>query len=110
MKKKLCLLYVFLACALTHVQAQNKVVNLADTVKVNDLLQKFRETVGESQDKSFAFALEAKNLSEKLSYRKGQAAALKSMGIARYYAGKTFEALDYWQQSLKVFESINDKT
>ena len=110
MKRKLWLLCLILACYYPHAKAQTRNVNLADTVKVDALLQKFKETVGESQEQSFSYALEAKVLSEKLNYRKGLAAALKSMGIAKYYAGKKFEALDFWQQSLKVFESINDKT
>jgi len=99
-----------LACIYPHAKAQVKNVNLTDTVKVNALLQQFKETVGESQDKSFGYAREAKEISEKLNYKKGLAAALKSMGIARYYAGKNLQAVDYWQQSIKVFESINDNT
>jgi adenylate cyclase len=110
MKKKLWLLCMTLACIYPHAKAQVKNVNLTDTVKVNALLQQFKETVGESQDKSFGYAREAKEISEKLNYKKGLAAALKSMGIARYYAGKNLQAVDYWQQSIKVFESINDNT
>ncbi len=110
MKRKLMILCVLFMWGHLSGVAQKKGINAADTVKVNALLQLFKETVGASQDQSIAYAMEAKNLSEKINYKKGLASALKSIGIAYYYSGKTLEALNYWQQSLKVFESIKDKT
>lgn len=110
MEKKLKFISLLLLLCSCNAWAQKKEISLADTSKVNSLLQLFKETVGESQEKSIAYAIEAKNLSEKIHFKKGLAISLKSLGIAHYYAGKTLEALDFWQQSLKVFEDIDDKT
>ena len=108
MKWTLRLLCVFLIWTTSKGEAQDKGINGTDTVKVNSLLQQFKENYSESPEKAISYAEEAKKLSEKIGYKKGLAYALKSLGIANYYSGKSIAALDYWQQSLKVFESMND--
>jgi class 3 adenylate cyclase len=80
----------------------------ADTFRVNSLLQMFKEKFSEEPEKAIAYAVEARNLSDKIKYPKGSAAALKSIGISYYYSGKMVEALDYWERALRIFESMKD--
>lgn len=55
-------------------------------------------------------AARAKSLAEDIKYLKGAGYALKAKGIVHYFQGNFVEALSAWQQSLAVFESINDRT
>jgi adenylate cyclase len=111
MKRKILRLFVlsaWLAVAL-NLQSQVPVVNEADTSLVNELLQKSKEILNESPDKAIALATQAKDLAEKADFLKGKASALKYIGLGYYYQGKYIETLDYWNQSLKIFERLNDQ-
>ena len=79
-----------------------------DSVFVNKLIQKSKEYFTDSPAKAIALATQAKTIAEKIHFEKGQAYALKNIGITYYFQGKYLEALDYYQQSLKFFKEIND--
>jgi class 3 adenylate cyclase/tetratricopeptide (TPR) repeat protein len=79
-----------------------------DTVKVNSLLQQSKDHAADAPEMTITLAKQAKALADRLNYLKGQAYALKNIGLGYYYQGKYIEALDYWNQSLKVFETIQD--
>src|SRR5882672_2302774 len=81
---------------------------LGDTSLVNSLLQESKGYFIDSPAKAIDLAMQAKVLAENLHFQKGDAYALKNIGIAYYFQGKYLEALDYYQQSLKVFTEIND--
>jgi tetratricopeptide (TPR) repeat protein len=56
-----------------------------------------------------SYATQANDLSIKLNYKKGNALALKAIGMVHYNQGKYLETLDFWNQSLKLFEAMDDK-
>ncbi|MFI5220565.1 MAG: adenylate/guanylate cyclase domain-containing protein, partial [Bacteroidia bacterium] len=51
----------------------------------------------------------AKTLAEKLNYQRGVGYALKNIGLANQRQGNYVNALNSWEQSLKVFDEINFK-
>jgi adenylate cyclase len=79
-----------------------------DTSKVNVLLALGKIYSGTSPGFSLSFSEQAISLSEELKYKKGIAYGLKNKGIAYYNQSKYPEAIDYWQQSLAVFDSMGD--
>ncbi|CAN5459394.1 hypothetical protein BH11BAC2_BH11BAC2_04830 [soil metagenome] len=88
-----------------------KVLNSSreDSSKVNTLLALSSKFYSSAPDTAIYYAKVAKELAIKVSFPKGEAMALKNIGIAYYNQGKYVETLDYWIQSLAVFDSIGDK-
>ncbi|MEO6490540.1 MAG: adenylate/guanylate cyclase domain-containing protein [Ferruginibacter sp.] len=81
---------------------------LSDTVLVNTLLQESKGYFSDSPAKAIEIAGRAKSIAEKLHYKKGQAYALKNIGISYYFQGKYLEALDHYHQSLGIFKESGD--
>jgi len=113
------LLIVFLCISIYIASsAQNKqvdsllaVLNTAreDTVKVNTLISLSGSLMRSNATDALRYAGEAKALSDKLGFKRGQAYALKSIGLGFYFQGDYIGALPYWQQSLSTFRTIGDK-
>ncbi|MEN9570466.1 MAG: hypothetical protein RL172_1697 [Bacteroidota bacterium] len=80
-----------------------------DTNKVNTLVALSRISVAANPELALQYAADATNLSSKIAFDRGRALALKSAGMVYYNQGKYLETLDYWTQSLNVFDSIEDK-
>ena len=78
----------------------------ADTTLVNDLLQQSTEQRNNDSYKSLGLALQAKELAEKIDFKKGAAYASKNIGLAYLVQAKYIEALQNYDQSLKIFEEI----
>ena len=78
----------------------------ADTALVNDLLQQSTEQRNNDPAKSLTLALQAKELAEKIDFQKGAAYAYKNIGLAYLIQAKYIEALQNYEQSLKIFEEI----
>lgn len=89
-----------------------KVLNTTtdDTVKVTLLNQVSKDYFNTSPEEARKYALQAKELAEKVGYKYGLANSLKNVGISYYMQSEYVETLTYWNQSLKEFESINDIT
>ena len=81
-----------------------------DSALVNSLLQQSKDRLTDDPQKAINLAIQAKELAEKIVFIKGQAYALKSIGLAYYSQAKYPEALQYWRESLNIFENINDET
>src|SRR6185369_1108144 len=64
----------------------------ADTNAVNALLTLSRNEFGSDPDKAIQYALQAKQLADKIDFKKGAATALKNIGIANTNQGKNIEA------------------
>src|SRR3954469_19209049 len=79
-----------------------------DTATVNALLDKSKSLIGSDSAKSRELAMEAKKIASQINYPKGEAYALKNVGMLYYLKGKYVETLDYWNQSLKIFEDAKD--
>src|SRR5215203_99708 len=96
-------LMIFLCfCCYAYGQPQVK----EDTAFVNDLLAKSKALFGEDPDKAIVTARQAQATAIKINFKKGEALALKNIGIGYYFQQKYVEALDYWNQSLSIFEQI----
>jgi class 3 adenylate cyclase/lipopolysaccharide biosynthesis regulator YciM len=54
------------------------------------------------------YAKQANELAGSLKYNKGEAYALKNIGLAEYYQGNYEKVFEFWTKSLKEFESIPD--
>jgi len=110
-KKPLSLFVLIIGLAITvYSQPANSLAEQeADTVLINNLLQQSRDSLNESPEKAIALAQQAKDLSEKAGFKRGDAYALKNIGLGYYYQGKYIETLDYWNQSLKIFDSLRDQ-
>lgn len=88
-------------------QIQN-VISARDTNSVNLLISLSKSKLGVSFDDALSYAMEAKDIAISIDFRKGEALALKYIGMPYYFQSKFIETLDYWQQSLEVFEELGD--
>ena len=80
----------------------------SDTAKVNAMLKESTGLFKTDPNKAIEIALQAKAQADKIDFKKGAAYALKNVGLGYYYQGKYVETLDYWEQSLKMFEELKD--
>src|SRR6185436_6729998 len=55
-------------------------------------------------------ASEARAIAGRIGFQKGEAMALKNIGIGYYKKGFYAEAMENWRQSLSIFESLKDTT
>ena len=81
---------------------------VGDSVTVNNLLQQSKDHFNDDPVKAIDLAKQAKELAATINFDKGEAYALKNIGIVYFYQGKYVETLDFWNQSIAIFERIND--
>jgi class 3 adenylate cyclase len=77
-----------------------------EVVALNALTLEFIQLDDLQQAKTTAH--QAIALADRLDFKKGKAYALKNAGLAEYYQSKYKEVLEYWTQSLQMFEVIQD--
>jgi len=80
----------------------------SDTARVNAMLEESKGLFKTDPNKAIEVALKAKEEADKIGFKKGAAYALKNVGLGYYYQAKYVETLDYWEQSLKMFEELKD--
>jgi adenylate cyclase len=80
-----------------------------DTIRVNTLLALSSNVFRSAPEEAIRYGTEAKDLAERLKFKKGLAYAQKSIGMGYYFQGNYIETLFYWQQSLNTFELAGDK-
>lgn len=100
--KKILLILILVSGSAAHGQKK-------DTATVNALIDESKSLVGTDSAKAISLAQQAKEMASELDYPNGEAYALKYIGMVYYMKGKFGEALDFWNQSLEVFESMNDE-
>jgi adenylate cyclase len=105
MNLKHCLLIFVLLC---HFIAFGQDNQSRDTTTVNKLLDKSKSLVGSDSAQAINLALQAKEIATELNYSKGEANALKYIGMVYYFRGMYVQTLDYWNKSLEIFENAND--
>ena len=106
---KLILLLAYISFSINGIAQtgnQSQAPSKADTSLVNSLLQQSTEQRNNDPDKSLELALQAKELAEKTGFQKGAAYAYKNIGLAYLIQAKYIEALQNYEQSLKIFEDI----
>lgn len=80
----------------------------ADTHRVNNLLRTAWISRGDDPQNSMKDALEAKDLSVKLGFGKGEAMALSTIGVLQYRRGDLTSASATHLQALRIRERIGD--
>ena len=80
-----------------------------DTSKVNTLLLLSKKYFSEEPSEAIRVATQAKNLAEKLKFKRGEAYALKNIGIGYYMQGKYLETFEYWNKSKQCFDLLGDR-
>ena len=106
-----CCKILWLFCLLwtsTQSLGQGKPGFSTDTARINQLLADSKPYLATEPDKAIALSTQARELAENAGYQLGLAYALKDIGVGYYYKGKYMEALQYYNQSLQVFQYLND--
>ena len=91
-------------------QSDLSVFTGGDTIAINKLLHQSKELVSKDPQRAISVAIQAKKLAEKINFFKGQAYAIKNIGMGYYVKGEMGEALTYWRESLNIFEKISEET
>lgn len=114
---KISLILAFTALLVLPVNAQDMQLDslkaeltnsIKDTIKVHLLIKLSQLNALSSPDEAIQYGLDAKSLSEELQFIRGEALALKYLGMAYYFQAKYLETIQYWQQSHDVFEAMGD--
>lgn len=79
-----------------------------DTAAVNALIEKSKAFIGSDSAQAVSLAWRAQKMANQIGYTQGEAYALKNVGMVYYLRGMYVQTLDYWNQSLQLFESIKD--
>jgi tetratricopeptide (TPR) repeat protein/tRNA A-37 threonylcarbamoyl transferase component Bud32 len=120
-KKKIVALTAILMISISMVSFAEKTIDqkIADlekklpTVSGKEKIEVLNELAYEykyqSTEKCIKYANHALNLSQKLNHRKGEAAALKIVGVGYRLIGNKNRALECIQKALKIFENLGDK-
>jgi adenylate cyclase len=88
--------------------AKGQVLPARDTITVNKLLDDSKSLVGTDSAKAISLAMQAKEIAAEIEYPRGEAYALKNIGLVYYNRGMYAETLDFWNQSLQIFENLKD--
>src|SRR5258705_7229718 len=108
--KKLYLIALFIIIAIGAFSqtAKPDPEKSTDTARINALLKQSNVNAPKEPEKAIEIALQAKAQAEKIDFKQGIAYALKNIGLGYYFQEKKVETLDYWGQSLKIFEDLKD--
>jgi adenylate cyclase len=80
----------------------------SDTARINALIKESKGLISKDPDKAIEIALQAKEQADKIDFKQGVAYALKNIGLVYYSRAKYVETLQYWDESLKIFEELKD--
>ena len=80
----------------------------ADTARVLTLIDESTKVRGTDADRSLKLATDAHLLASQIGFSRGDATALKNIGIVHYFKGRYVEALEAYNQSLTIFRSLSD--
>jgi adenylate cyclase len=119
MRKWLALISLFFILGSGSGMAQDSIVDSLkvvilsaedDTVKVENLILLSQNLVGSDNPNAIYYASRARDMAIMLNYQAGLAKALKFIGIGYYYQAEIVQTINYWEQSLAVFEELGDKS
>jgi adenylate cyclase len=113
MKKQKSFLAFFIVLAM-NIYSQPNIKNLQeekeiDTASVNRILKESRELLSTDVEKAIGRAKLANDMAEEINFPQGKALALKNIGLGHHRKGEFVDALNYWTESLRIYESINDE-
>ncbi len=84
-------------------EGKNDTVQVGLMVSICDSLFRTRPT------ETIKYGTDALKLARNLKFQKGEAYALKYIGMGHFTQGEYVKAIDFFQQSLEKFETIGDK-
>ncbi len=113
-KKTTALIFSILFPVLLFANTQTKIDSLEnvlltiqeDTGKVNLINELADIYLSTSPEKAHKYANKALKLAKKLSYKQGLATSLYHIGRIYYYWSEYEKAIEYYQQSLKIYEEL----
>lgn len=83
--------------------------NISDTSLVNKYVNLSWEKLYQNTDEALEYAKKGLQISKQLSYKKGIAQCLNSIGNINYTLGNYDTAIDYFNQALVIFFDISDE-
>src|SRR5262249_13818241 len=91
-----------------HIDSLKNALNSTpeDTTRVNLLIELSKNYFSTSPPDAIAYGEQAKALAEKLQFKRGLAYSLKNIGMGYYMKAEYVDAINNWQRSLEVFDSI----
>lgn len=108
-------LNLILLCLIPNLNAQTDSLKSViqnskkDTVLIINLNELSAKVLKEENiNGSLEYSHQALLLANKLNYIKGEALALKNMGLAEYHQGNYLKVLEYWSKSLEAYKSVPD--
>jgi len=105
---KIGLLLSVILFVVIHANGQAKNPSVQDSTKVNALLDDSKQFINTDPEKAISLATQARELAQKIEFPKGEALALKNIGLVYYYEGKFVQTLQYWNESLAILQAIHD--
>jgi two-component system, NtrC family, sensor kinase len=115
--KPILLVFIICICRIAIAQTENldsllKLAEVqrskADTNTVRTLIELSLSYRHKNKDSMLNYAEEAKELATVLKYKKGEALALKWIGMYYFDRDAYLKAQDYWDNSLKAYQEAND--
>ncbi len=103
-EKNFLLILVLVSCFTVYAQKNPH----KDTATVNALIKESKNLIGSDSTKAINLAIQAKQIAGEIKFPSGEAYALKNIGMVYYMQGKYVETLDFWNQSLQIFENLKD--
>jgi len=96
----------------SQIDSIKKVLSVAkeDSLKVNSLLALSREFFSISPQEAISYATDARDLAQKIDYKKGLAYSYKNIGIVYYMQANYVESLGNYDKALAMFDSLKDKS
>ena len=96
---------------LSEIDSLKSVINNSklDSNKVNALLILSKKYFGEEPSEAIRVATIARDYSIKINFKRGEAYALKNIGIGYYMQGKYLETFEHWNKSMKCFDALGDQ-
>ena len=79
-----------------------------DTIQINEWLAKSKELINSNPESALHYSKQAKELAIQKGFQKGEAIALKNIGLVYLNQGKFLEAIHAWTQSKEIFQTTND--
>lgn len=102
------ILFLVIGWAVSVNAQDNKKAEAGDTTLVNGLIDSAKQYFGSDPARTINLSEQAVRLARDIAFSKGEAYALKNIGIAYYFQGKYLEALDYYGQSVAIFKLLGD--
>jgi len=107
-KPALFILPIFIFCISLSSFSQRK-GNTKDSTEVQRLNNLFRIQYRSQPAKSFEYANTALEISKRINFLKGEATAYNNLGVYYKQKGDYDKALQFYQQSFNLYDSLNDK-